>query len=88
MAKIEIEMIPIKEECFKYWRTNEWTCTVASTQIMNYLDPRKIYQYVSNLYYNYEVFDSELYGDQSIIRASKISEIAFPSRHKQIDFDI
>ena len=42
---------------------------------MDYFNPLDIDTYMSNLYHNYEYFDAENYGEQSVMKASKMTEI-------------
>ena len=52
------------------------------------MDPEEYGYYTTYLYYNQELFASENYGEESVYRASKISELQFdPRKPKWLDFD-
>ena len=63
-------------------------CIRNETQQLEYVNRDWWGYFTTYLYYNYEYFDSELYGDQSIQRFSRVSEFYFdPSKPKWFDFD-
>ena len=63
-------------------------CIADEEELKTYLDPSEWGYYRTYLYYNQEFFDAEHYGDESIYRSSKISEIFLDSsKPKWFDFD-
>lgn len=63
-------------------------CITDETKQREYLDVDKWDYYQTFLYYNYEYFDSDKFGEESIQGFSKISEFYFdPKKPKWFDFD-
>ena len=56
--------------------------------IRDYLDPENRKIYLTNLWYNIEVFEPDKYGDEAIKQESKIIPFRFDEGSKLINFDL
>ena len=66
----------------------EKLCYVDYETLSANLVSKSTEKYLVSLYYNEEKFDSEFYGDKSIVKASKIKEFEIDIEPNQLNFDL